>query len=109
MSHSNRLRIGTRASALAHWQANWVRQQLEERGQRVELVSITTAGDGQQNTPIERIGGQGVFTKELQRALLDGRIDIAVHSSKDMATANPEGLVITAFLEREDVFLELAM
>jgi hydroxymethylbilane synthase len=90
------LRLGTRASALAQWQAEWVAARLRERGAKVELAPITTTGDRQQGT-IRAIAGQGpeqgVFTKEIQRALLDGRIDLAVHSLKDLPTgATPENL-----------------
>ena len=93
------LRIGTRASALARWQAEWVAAQLRQRGTQVELVPITTTGDQQQGA-IEAIGGQGVFTKEIQRALLDGRIDLAVHSLKDLPTDVVPGLCVTAVPER---------
>jgi hydroxymethylbilane synthase len=94
------LRIGTRGSPLARWQAEWVAAQLEQRGSAVELVPIKTEGDVQ-SAPLGQIGGQGLFTKELQRALLDGRIDLAVHSLKDLPTASVEGLTITAVPERE--------
>jgi hydroxymethylbilane synthase len=80
------LRLGTRASALARWQADWVAAQLRQRGIDVLLVPITTTGDRQSGT-IGTLGGQGVFTKEIQLALLDGRIDLAVHSLKDLPTA----------------------
>jgi hydroxymethylbilane synthase len=83
------LRLGTRASALARWQAEWVAARLHEHGIEVELTPISTTGDQQQGT-IQAIGGQGVFTKEIQRALLDGRIDLAVHSLKDLPTSLPE-------------------
>ena len=86
------LRIGTRASALARWQAEWVADQLRQRGIEVELTPIATTGDRRREA-IESIGGQGVFTKEIQLALLDGRIDLAVHSLKDLPTAETPGLV----------------
>ena len=76
---SKALRLGTRASALARWQAEWVAARLRGRGVAVNLVPITTRGD-QHQAAIRSIGGEGVFTKELERALLDGRIDLAVQS-----------------------------
>jgi hydroxymethylbilane synthase len=94
------LRLGTRASALARWQAEWVERQLTTRGVAVELVPITTEGDVKTG-PLAAIGGQGLFTKELQRALLDGRIDLAVHSLKDLPTAEIDGLAIAAVPPRE--------
>jgi hydroxymethylbilane synthase len=90
-----RLRIGTRRSALARWQADWVAARLQELGVEVELVFLTTSGD-QQLQPIAEIGGQGVFTKEIQRAVLDGRIDLAVHSLKDLPTEDTPGLLLAA-------------
>ena len=71
------LRLGTRASALARWQAEWVAAQLRTHGLELELVPIATTGDQRQEA-IRTIGGEGVFTKEIQRALLDGRIDLAI-------------------------------
>jgi hydroxymethylbilane synthase len=94
------LRLGTRASPLARWQAEWVQARLQEQGVAVELVPITTQGDVKSG-PLGQIGGQGLFTKELQRALLDGMIDLAVHSCKDLPTAQVEGLVIAAVPKRE--------
>jgi hydroxymethylbilane synthase len=94
------LRLGTRASPLARWQAEWVASRLTANGLAVELVPITTQGD-LKSGPLGQIGGQGLFTKELQRALLDGQIDLAVHSCKDLPTAAVEGLVIAAVPERE--------
>ncbi len=97
-----KIRIGTRASALARWQAEWVAQRLrEETGADVELVSISTAGDRQQQGPIGSIGAQGVFTKEIQRALLDDRVDVAVHSLKDLPTDPVERLTLGAVPPRE--------
>jgi hydroxymethylbilane synthase len=95
-----RLRLGTRASALARWQAEWVAARLTELGLEVELIPITTQGDVK-SQPLGQIGGQGLFTKELQRALLERQIDLAVHSLKDMPTAPVEGLVLAAVPERE--------
>ena len=95
------IRIGTRASPLAQWQANWVADQLRAHGHDVMLIPITTAGDRDQQGPIGAIGTSGVFTKELQRALLDGRIDLAVHSLKDLPTEQVEGLLLAAVPPRE--------
>lgn len=94
-----RLRIGTRASPLARWQANWVAAELRRAGAEVELVPIATSGDRDQG-PIGAIGTAGVFTKEIQRALLDGRIDLAVHSLKDLPTEPVPGLILTAVPRR---------
>jgi hydroxymethylbilane synthase len=101
MSEMKRLRLGTRASALARWQAEWVAAQLIALGIEVELVPITTSGDAQQVGPIGNIGNVGVFTKEIQRALIDDRIDLAVHSLKDLPTEPVEGLLLAAVPERE--------
>jgi hydroxymethylbilane synthase len=98
----SRLRIGTRASKLARWQANWVATQLTAAGVEVELVPITTRGDVDHGR-IDQLGGVGLFTKELQRALLDEQIDLAVHSLKDLPTDVIAGLAIAAVAEREDV------
>ncbi len=97
-----RLRIGTRASALARWQANWVATQLASSGVQVELVSITTRGDTDR-VGIAGLGAPGVFTKELERAVLDGVVDLAVHSLKDLPTDVVEGLVLAAVPERDSV------
>jgi hydroxymethylbilane synthase len=93
------LRLGTRASALARWQAEWVAARLQERGVAVELVPITTSGD-RHEAAIRGLAVEGVFTKELERALLDGRIDLAVHSLKDLPTAASAGLVLAAVPKR---------
>jgi hydroxymethylbilane synthase len=109
MHPSSPLRLGTRASALARWQADWVAARLRERGVTVEMVPITTQGDVKTG-PLGQIGGQGLFTKELQRALLECQIDLAVHSLKDLPTAPVEGLSIAAVPEREstaDVLISL--
>jgi hydroxymethylbilane synthase len=95
------IRIGTRSSALAKWQADWVTGQLQQLGYNVEIVLITTQGDAQQTGPIGAIGTQGVFTKEIQRALLEGEVDLAVHSLKDLPSETIEGLVLAAVPERE--------
>jgi hydroxymethylbilane synthase len=99
---TRRLRLGTRASALARWQANWVAAQLLARGVEVALVPIATRGDVQADEPIAEVGSPGVFTKELQRALLDERIDVAVHSLKDLPTDEVRGLCLAAVPEREN-------
>lgn len=102
-------RIGTRGSPLALAQARLVRQRLAQaHGVAQDAIAIeifSTGGDRSQaeNTILSDIGGKGVFTKEIDEALLSGRIDIGVHSSKDVATGLPEGIVLAAFLEREDV------
>ena len=97
--------IGTRGSRLALWQAEFVRAQLKEKHPQisVELEIIKTFGDRQQNVSLTEIGGQGVFVKELETALLEKRIDLAVHSLKDLPTVLPENLHISAVLKREDV------
>jgi len=93
------LRIGTRASALARWQAEWVAARLREDGIEVELTPIATRGDRQPES-IKTIGAQGLFTKEIQLALLDGRVDLAVHSLKDLPTDRAPGLCLAAVPER---------
>jgi hydroxymethylbilane synthase len=97
------LRIGTRGSALARWQAEMVQRRLAEGGVSAELVLIRTSGDRDARTALTAMGGKGVFVKELEDALLDQRIDLAVHSMKDMPTELPCGTVIAAICEREDV------
>jgi hydroxymethylbilane synthase len=94
--------IGSRGSKLALWQSEWVKARLEELGASVRIEIFKTKGDVMRDVPLAAIGGQGAFTKELEVALLDGRIDVAVHSLKDLPTVNPEGLSITATPERED-------
>lgn len=97
-----KLRIATRGSAQATTQANAIGAALEQAGHTVELVIVETQGDRTQasNVPLHSIGGQGVFTKEIQNAVLDGRADIAVHSAKDLPTETHPGLAIGAFAER---------
>ncbi len=97
-------RLGTRGSPLALWQANWTRSELERRvpGLRVAIVPIKTTGDRIQDVPLAQVGGKGLFTKELDESLLDGRIDFAVHSLKDLPFALPEGTALSAVTERED-------
>jgi len=95
------LRIGTRQSPLARWQANHVASLLEARGVEVEMVPIVTTGDVSTG-PLGTAGGVGLFTKEIQRALIDGRCDLAVHSLKDLPTEHVDGLWLTAVPDRED-------
>lgn len=99
-----RLIIGSRGSRLALWQAEWVKARLAELHPQVEVAIeiIKTSGDQLKHEPLSVIGGKGVFTKELEEALLDRRIDLAVHSLKDLPTQLPEGLLIAAITERED-------
>ena len=100
MTTPHTIRIGTRASALARWQADWVAEQLVAIGAEVELVLISTQGDVKSG-PIGAIGVQGVFTKELQRALVNDEIDLAVHSLKDLPTDEVPGLALAAVPPRE--------
>lgn len=103
------LRIATRGSALALWQANHVADALRTAGAAgadgvldVELVIVSTEGDRRTDVPLAEIGGKGVFVKEVQAAVLDGRADVAVHSAKDLPAVTPDGLVIGAIPERGD-------
>jgi hydroxymethylbilane synthase len=98
------LKLGTRGSALALWQANWVKAELERRrsGLTVDLVSIKTTGDKILDVPLAKIGGKGLFTKELDEALLDRRIDLAVHSLKDVPFQLTPGIALASVPERED-------
>lgn len=100
------LKIATRQSPLALWQAEFIRSCLEERNAdlKVELVTFVTQGDKILDTPLAKIGGKGLFVKELEAALLDGRADLAVHSMKDVPMALPEGLSLAVICEREDPF-----
>jgi hydroxymethylbilane synthase len=95
------LRLGTRGSKLARWQAEWVAGELRRLGHEVELVEIATHGDMARVVAIEEIGTRGVFTKEIQRALLAGDVDVAVHSLKDLPTEPVDGLVLAAVPARE--------
>lgn len=105
MALTRTVRLGTRSSALALWQANHVAAQLRRLvpDWQVELVPIRTQGDIQREAPLAQIGGAGLFTKELQRALQQGRIDVAVHSLKDLPTAPAEGLCLGAVPPRGPV------
>ena len=98
------LRIATRESPLALWQAEYVKTTLlaSHPGLQVELVPMTTRGDQILNSPLSRIGGKGLFIKELEVAMMEGRADIAVHSMKDVPMEFPEGLGLAAICERED-------
>jgi len=96
------IRVGSRGSRLALTQAELASARLRGPGIEIALVPITTAGDRDRTRPFGEIGARGVFVKELEEALLDGRIDIAVHSAKDMTSTDTEGLVVGAYLERED-------
>ena len=94
--------IGTRGSDLALWQANFVKDSLANIGIKAELKIIKTQGDNILNLRLDKLEGKGFFTQELEEQLLDGSIDLAVHSHKDLPTKNPEGLIIAAVSERED-------
>jgi hydroxymethylbilane synthase len=98
------LRIGTRASQLALWQANWVKSELEQRYPEIEvtLTKIKTQGDKILDVPLAMVGGKGLFVKEIEEAMLRGGIDIAVHSMKDVPTVFPAGLALRCITERED-------
>lgn len=100
-----RIRAATRGSDLAIWQTDRVAELLAaaHEGLTVETIIVHTSGDIDQTTPIEQMGGRGVFAKEVQAAVLDGRADIAVHSAKDLTSTPPDGLIIAAFPERADV------
>ena len=101
---SNELSIGTRGSQLALYQANWVKSELlrTHPDLAVTLVKIKTTGDKIQDAPLAKIGGKGLFVKEIEEALLQKRIDLAVHSIKDVPTEFPEGLHLSAITKRED-------
>lgn len=101
---NKQLKLGTRGSQLALWQANWVKSEIEKRnpGLEVEIVKIKTTGDKILDVPLAKVGGKGLFVKEIEEALLDKRIDLAVHSMKDVPTDFPKGLHLAAITERED-------
>jgi hydroxymethylbilane synthase len=101
MAHQKPLRIATRGSKLARWQADWVADRLRSHGYDIEIVEIKTHGDLDQSTPIGDIGSPGVFTKEIQRAILSGDADVAVHSLKDLPTDPVPGLRLAAVPARE--------
>lgn len=102
MSENNLIRIGTRGSDLALWQANHVKRQLEQLGCAVEITIIQTQGDRIQDLSFDKLEGKGFFTKEIEAALLNESVDLAVHSHKDLETNQPEGLKIIAVSDRED-------
>lgn len=95
--------IASRGSQLALWQARWVNARLTALGHQCRIEIIKTTGDKITDVPLAQVGGKGLFTKEIEEALLDGRADLAVHSLKDLPTELPEGLVLAAVPEREDV------
>src|SRR4051812_33912698 len=101
LAQKRTLRLGTRGSTLAHWQADWVAGELRRLGHTVELIEIATRGDVEQVVAVEQIGTRGVFTKEIQRALLAGDVDLAVHSLKDLLTEPVNGLVLASVPRRE--------
>ena len=104
MNKQPSLRIATRESPLALWQANFVKDVLNQHHPAlfVELVPMTTRGDQILDSPLAKVGGKGLFVKELEKAMLDGRADIAVHSMKDVPMEFPEGLGLAVICERED-------
>ncbi len=99
-----RLVLATRKSKLALAQSNWVRAKIQEAWPEVsvDLLQVTTKGDKIQDVPLAKVGGKGLFVKEIEEAMLDGRADIAVHSLKDVPTEIPEGLEVSIFPKRED-------
>ena len=96
------VRVGSRGSRLALTQAELAAVHVRHAGHEIAFVPITTAGDRDRSSPFGQIGDRGVFVKELEEALLDGRIDVAVHSGKDMTASDPDGLVVGAYLVRDD-------
>jgi len=94
--------IASRGSQLALWQARWVESQLSAAGHECRIEIIKTTGDKITDVPLAKVGGKGLFTKEIEEALLDGRAQLAVHSLKDLPTELPEGLVLAAVPERQD-------
>ncbi len=98
------IRIGSRGSALALWQAEWVKSELEKKypGTSVTITKIKTTGDKILDVPLAKVGGKGLFVKEIEEAMLEGEIDIAVHSMKDVPTFFPDGLHLSCITKRED-------
>ncbi|MGB7763162.1 MAG: hydroxymethylbilane synthase, partial [Bryobacteraceae bacterium] len=94
--------IASRGSQLALWQAHWVETRLAALGHACRIEIVKTTGDRITDVPLAQVGGKGLFTKEIEEALLDGRADLAVHSLKDLPTELPEGLALAAVPERED-------
>src|SRR5205085_11963427 len=99
---SGALKLGTRGSRLALWQAQWVQAALARHGVQIELVVIKTRGDAEVDRPLHELEGTGFFTKEIEDALLEQRIDVAVHSLKDLPTTLPPGLALAAIPARHD-------
>ncbi|HEX9892884.1 MAG TPA: hydroxymethylbilane synthase [Gemmatimonadales bacterium] len=99
---SRRLRLGTRGSRLARWQAEWVRDHLSAAGHEAELVEISTTGDALTDVPLSDLGASDSFTRQIDEALLGGRVDLAVHSLKDLPTTLPDGITLAAVSRRED-------
>jgi hydroxymethylbilane synthase len=97
-----KLTIGTRGSQLALWQANWVKDQLHSAGHEVDIRIIKTTGDKLEQIPLTASGTKGLFIKEIEEALLEGSVDLAVHSMKDLPTETPAGLIVAAVPKRED-------
>ncbi|MBS1234684.1 MAG: hydroxymethylbilane synthase [Nitrospirae bacterium] len=104
MMTKNKVVIGTRASKLALWQAEWVKSELQKMhpGLRIELNKIKTSGDKILDVPLSQVGGKGLFVKEIEEAMLRGEADLAVHSIKDVPTEFPEGLELAVICKRED-------
>ena len=103
MAASDVIRLGSRGSTLALWQAGHVRAEVERRaGRKVEIIKIKTTGDMILDVPLSKVGGKGLFVKEIEEALLSNRVDLAVHSMKDVPTDLPGGLVISCITLRED-------
>jgi hydroxymethylbilane synthase len=96
--------IGSRGSQLALWQANYIRERLEARGTECRIEIIKTTGDKILDSPLNKIGGKGLFTKEIEEALLERHIDLAVHSMKDLPTQLPRGLTVAAIPPRADPY-----
>src|ERR1700676_4964058 len=96
------LTIGSRGSQLALWQARWIQARLERLGSECRIEIIHTTGDKITDVALSKVGTKGLFTKEIEEALLAGSIDLAVHSLKDMPTDVPAGLTLAALPERED-------
>src|SRR5919205_1164833 len=96
------LTIASRGSQLALWQARWVAARLAQLGRETRIEIIKTTGDKITDVPLAKVGTKGLFTKEIEEALLEGHADLAVHSLKDLPTELPEGLLLAAIPERED-------
>src|SRR5205814_9030938 len=99
-----RLRIGSRGSQLALWQANHISELLRGQGHEVQIEVIKTTGDNITDVPLAQVGTKGMFTKEIEEALAEGRVDLAVHSLNDLPTETPSGFEIAAITDREDPY-----